>query len=252
MENTDLPRRGVCAHRGETQVHPENTLAAFRKAIAMGAHQIEFDVQLTRDGHPVVMHDATVDRTTDGSGQISDLTLAQIRELDAGSWKAPRFRGERVPTLEEALAVMPRNIWLNVHLKAGREVGVIAATEVQKQNRRHQAFLAAGLDGSAGARSVLPDILICNMEGQGGNPATYADISLRNRCHFMQCVRTPPSPEDLTRLRRAGICLNLWPFNEPDKLADMFAAGIAFPLTDVLAEMMAAAAQLGITPVDPE
>ena len=78
-----MPSRGICAHRGASDTHPENTLAAFREAIQLGAHMIEFDVALSKDGQLVLMHDTTVDRTTDGDGPVSELTLAELKKLDA-------------------------------------------------------------------------------------------------------------------------------------------------------------------------
>ena len=89
-----LPKRGLCAHRGAMDTHPENTLSAFREAIRSGAHMIEFDVRLTADGVPVIIHDPSVDRTTDGEGEVGGLTCAEIKELDAGKWKGPEFEGE--------------------------------------------------------------------------------------------------------------------------------------------------------------
>lgn len=105
----------VVAHRGASEDHPENTLVALRAAVAAGAQVVEFDVYQTKDGAFVLMHDATCDRTTDAVAKlgrkevrIDELTLAQVRTLDAGAWKHARFRGERIPTLEEALnAVFP-------------------------------------------------------------------------------------------------------------------------------------------------
>jgi len=110
-------RREVIAHRGASGTAPENTLAAFREAHRLGAAMIELDVQLSADGHVVVMHDDTVDRTTDGSGLVSDLRLSELRALDAGGWFGREFRGERVPTLSEVLAAVPMPI--NVELKSG-------------------------------------------------------------------------------------------------------------------------------------
>lgn len=98
-------RTKVVAHRGYSAVAPENTLAAFRAAIDAGADAIEFDVRLTRDGHAVVLHDATVDRTTNGHGEVSKLTLAELRALRANKRFAPRFPDARVPTLDEVLAL---------------------------------------------------------------------------------------------------------------------------------------------------
>lgn len=91
------------AHRGEHTHHPENTLPAYKAAIRLGANFIEVDVRTTKDGKLVVMHDATVDRTTNGHGKVADMTLRQIRALDAGIKFSPRFAGTRVPTFDEVL-----------------------------------------------------------------------------------------------------------------------------------------------------
>jgi len=91
------------AHRGASGYAPENTMAAFRRAISQGASFIETDLHLTRDAHFVAIHDDTVDRTTGGHGPVNQMTLAEIRRLDAGSWFASEFIGERVPTLVEVL-----------------------------------------------------------------------------------------------------------------------------------------------------
>ena len=93
----------VIGHRGASGYAPENTMVSFERALALRADAIELDVHPTSDGELIVMHDPTLDRTTNGHGLISAHTLAQIRELDAGSWFDPAFKGERVPTLHEVL-----------------------------------------------------------------------------------------------------------------------------------------------------
>lgn len=100
----------VTSHRGAGSLEPENTLRALQHAIDLGADQIEIDVQLTKDGHLILMHDSSVDRTTNGTGKIAKLTFAEIRQLDAGS-------GERVPTLDEALALVNGKAILQIELK---------------------------------------------------------------------------------------------------------------------------------------
>ncbi|MCP4536794.1 MAG: glycerophosphodiester phosphodiesterase [Chloroflexi bacterium] len=105
------------AHRGASAVAPANTLAAFEKAIELGADGIEFDVHLSADGVPVVIHDFDVDVTTDGSGRVADLLLAQLEELDAGSYFDPAFTGERIPTLEQVLETVGHRLLLNIELK---------------------------------------------------------------------------------------------------------------------------------------
>lgn len=106
------------AHRGASGAAPENTMAAFRGAEEAGADGIELDVQLSRDGVPVVIHDDTVDRTTDGGGAVGRLLLRELRALDAGSWFGPSFAGEAVPTLEEVLDWAGGRLRLNVEIKA--------------------------------------------------------------------------------------------------------------------------------------
>jgi glycerophosphoryl diester phosphodiesterase len=97
------------AHRGSSGHAPENTLAAFRRALSQGVTFIETDLQLTRDAHLVAIHDETLERTTNGHGPVHDLTLAEVRRLDAGSWFASEFSGERIPTLDEILEFSAKN-----------------------------------------------------------------------------------------------------------------------------------------------
>ena len=119
----------VVGHRGTVKFAPENTIAAFHKAIELGADLLEMDVRETKDGHLVIMHDSSVDRTTNGTGNVSDLTLAQIKQLDAGSWFGPEFTGERVPTLEEALAAIRGRALPDIDFKAGTPGKVIDALQ---------------------------------------------------------------------------------------------------------------------------
>ncbi|MER2048331.1 MAG: glycerophosphodiester phosphodiesterase family protein [Solibacillus sp.] len=106
------------AHRGATAYTPENTIAAFDLAVDMKADYIEIDVQRSKDGELVLIHDTTVDRTTDGTGKVGDLTLEQLRSLDAGSWKGEQFAGEPIPTFEEILDHYHGRIGILIELKA--------------------------------------------------------------------------------------------------------------------------------------
>lgn len=96
----------AAAHRGASRLAPENTLAAIRKAVELGADIVEMDIRQTKDGHLVLMHNAAVDNTSNGKGKVAELTLEQIRSLDAGSWFGEPFKGEKIPTMEEALDVI--------------------------------------------------------------------------------------------------------------------------------------------------
>lgn len=107
----------ICAHRGASGSAPENTLASIASAIACGASMIEIDIQVTRDNHIVVFHDEDLSRTTNGTGDIREHTYDEIRALDAGSWFDATFAAERIPSLEEALALIKGRAYLNIELK---------------------------------------------------------------------------------------------------------------------------------------
>ena len=106
------------AHRGASSYAPENTFAAFDKALAMGVDHVELDVHFTADGHIVVIHDDTVDRTTSGSGPVASHTLAQLRSLDAGSWFALQYARERIRTLGEILEHYKGRLYFHIEIKA--------------------------------------------------------------------------------------------------------------------------------------
>lgn len=110
----------VYAHRGASALAPENTLAAFRHALQAGAAGVELDVHLSADGTPVVIHDETLERTTDGRGPVAGYTIEALQRLDAGSWFDPLFAGERLPTLAETLSLLAGRLRINVEIKESR------------------------------------------------------------------------------------------------------------------------------------
>lgn len=112
----ELNRPTIFAHRGASAHAPENTLASFNLAVEHGADAIELDAKLSADGQIVVHHDQTVNRTTDGKGRVNELPLAILRELDAGSFFAPEFQGEKIPLLEEVLDGVGRKLFVNIEL----------------------------------------------------------------------------------------------------------------------------------------
>ncbi|RAS89387.1 glycerophosphodiester phosphodiesterase [Priestia endophytica] len=133
----DLRKVDNVAHRGASAYAPENTIAAFDKAVEMKADYIEIDVQRSKDGKLVLIHDTTVDRTTDGSGKVGNLTFKELRNLDAGSWKGEQFAGAQIPTFDEILDRYHGKIGILIELKApelypGIEENV--AKELKEQN----------------------------------------------------------------------------------------------------------------------
>ncbi len=229
-----LPTGGVCAHRGDNQYFPENTVPAFRSAVEKGAQQVEFDVKLTKDGRMILMHDATVDRTTNGTGAVANLTFDEIRALDAGVKKDPKFTGTKVPTFAEALDCLPPDIWINVHCASNAVVP--AAKLIREKGRLHQAFLATQLSAIAEARKAVPEIKVCNMSRQD-DCSLYVRATIENHCDFIQLTK-PCTADDITAMRKAGVRVNYFYANSPSVFRQQRRDGIDFPLTDRLDEML--------------
>lgn len=112
-----MTRPFLWAHRGASSCAPENTMAAFAAAVAGGADGLELDIHLSCDGVPVVIHDETLERTTDGCGHVAEMTLQQLQRLDAGSWFSADFKGEPIPVLEDVLRAFSGQLRLNLELK---------------------------------------------------------------------------------------------------------------------------------------
>ncbi|HJN07788.1 MAG: glycerophosphodiester phosphodiesterase family protein [Pirellulaceae bacterium] len=246
-----MPSRGICAHRGASESHPENTRAALREAVRLGAQMIEFDVALTKDGQLVLMHDHTIDRTTNGKGPVSDRTLAELKQLDAGSWKNAEFKDERIPTLDEALAIMPENIWLNVHLKGDVELAEQVTKRIVANQRLHQSLLACGVKAAEAAKRIDGRIKICNMERQG-NSLTYVKETIALKADFIQLYTGKSVDPAHTRLlKQHGIRINFCCANEADLVRRLFEAGTEFPLVDRLEPMLKVADEIGIERLKP-
>lgn len=167
----------VIAHRGASAYAPENTLAAFELAVDMGADWYELDCLLAKDGTVMVSHDNDVDRCTDGKGLITEMTVADLKTLDAGSWKDPNFVGERMPTLDESLAMAKDRIGVYVEIKSVADDGPLmeqlrAAVGIQQSlSRDALAGLVAVAESSGNrnvalARAAIADIREAGMERQ--------------------------------------------------------------------------------------
>ena len=163
----NFPR--VLAHRGGGKLAPENTLAALRCGLAHGFHAVEFDVMLTQDGVPVLVHDPLLGRTVSGSGAVAELTYAQLQQRDAGSWFGAQFAGERVPSLQAALEFcQQQGIWMNIEIKpspgteleTGRVVAQAVAQFYAKQVAQPQLplFSSFALEAVAEAKIHAPQI----------------------------------------------------------------------------------------------
>ena len=222
------------AHRGASGYAPENTFAAFRRAIAMGAGFIETDLQLSRDARFVAIHDATVSRTTNGQGAVHNLTLAELRRLDAGSWFGSEFAGERIPTLEEILEfakkhdvvfyleMKPSGSWGGEHalISALRESGEIARIVV----------ISFDPEILASVRKIEPTLMTGLLfEGQIGNPLEKAlEIGARQIAVRGDLV----TPRLLKEARERDLQVVCWTVNHPAHMRLLVEAGVDGIISD--------------------
>ena len=225
----------ICAHRGDVAVAPENTIPAFESAVEKGVGMIEFDVQLSKDDRLILMHDATINRTTNGKGLVNRLTFDQLRALDAGTWYDKSFSDTQIPTLEEALNAIPNTILCNVHLKNSPGVAAATAKLIQKMGRLDHCFLACTTEQAEEARAVVPDIMICNMSRQGKDRVAYVDLTIETHCDFIQLHRNnglENIDQHVKRLHEAGVRVNFFGTEDPVLIKQLSDAGVDYILTD--------------------
>ncbi|MBD3919168.1 glycerophosphodiester phosphodiesterase [Paenibacillus sp. PR3] len=225
------------AHRGASAYCPENTMAAFQHALDLGATGIETDVQMTSDGHLVLIHDESLQRTTGSSKLVKDVTLDEMKQLDAGSWFDPAFAGERIPTLRELLELVKTHegILINIELKngvvlyPGLEEAVIE--EVRFQGMGERVILSSFNHYSLVlCKQLAPEIRtgILYMEGLY-EPWEYAARIGANALHAYHYAVLP---EWTTQAAERDIVYHPWTVNELDEMKRLLEAGVAGIITD--------------------
>ncbi|MBT3375553.1 MAG: hypothetical protein HN742_23755 [Lentisphaerae bacterium] len=219
-------RPAILGHRGALMFAPENTLAAFLLSLATGT-DIELDVWPTKDGELAVIHDPRVDRTTDAKGNVADLTLAEIKALDAGSWFHPDFAGERIPTLDEALHFIIRNerrpTVVAINLKPVNEVvisGVIHAVRETATFDRCFVF-DLSLDNAHRFKQAEPRIRCA------ASPRTATDIDKALGEDMIDLIWTGPQPKTvIDRIHAAGKLIYVTIVNDANQWLRLKADGV--------------------------
>jgi len=238
------------AHRGDCKSAPENTLPAFESAVRKRAHQIEFDVRFSKDRHLVIIHDSTVDRTTNGKGAVADLSFEELRRLDAGSWFSPRYSGTRIPTLREVLEAIPSGIMCNVHLSNFPGLAADTARLIAEMDRVQQCVLACTREQAAEAKAVAPGLRICNMSGQRSWLPAYAKDTIDARAEFIQVISGLDGLVGAVRqLHGNNISVNFFGAQDDALIRKLVEAGVDYILTDDLDLCLKVLAEFGTTPV---
>ena len=222
------------AHRGASALAPENTLAAFRAAVDRGCEWIETDVRLTSDRVPVLIHDATVDRTTGGRGAVERMALRQILRLDAGSWFGRRFRGERIPTLDEALEWSRGRCGLNLELKetdrSGEAIRGMARRVLAHDALDRVLFSSFRPRDLLGIRSVLPRARLAWLVSRNSRGLT--PLARKAGLFALHPKDSLASPRLVGRCRRMGLAVHVWVVNRRDRIAKLESMGVQGVMTD--------------------
>jgi len=228
---SDLSLPRVIGHRGAMAYAPENTEASFREAKARGCEWVEFDVRLSRDGVPVLIHDTTLNRTTDGRGRVAAHDYASLAELDTGVWFAPEFKGERILTLARAVALLGE-------LELGANIEL-------KPVRRHQTALASAVTAVLKARwpGHLPPPLLSSFDRKvlaalaaqdAPWPRGFLVKSLPKRwqteakwldCRSVHCAQKQLTRAAARNVKEAGFALAAYTVDDPARAATLFEWG---------------------------
>jgi glycerophosphoryl diester phosphodiesterase len=234
----NFPRPILFAHRGDFAHAPENTLPAFQQSLQKGADGVELDVKLTMDGHVIVIHDSTVDRTTDGKGRVASLTLEDIRKLDAGKRFNEKFAGTKVPLLEEVFEVVGKDKMINIELKnykTPRGGLVIKVCELIKRHNNHNQILFSSFFSSSlkVAAQTLPEVPrgLLAMPGFLGLWARSFGFMFGDYQALHPHISST-SREQMQRAHRINRRVHVWTVNTPEEINRLKEWGVDGIITD--------------------
>jgi glycerophosphoryl diester phosphodiesterase len=217
------------AHRGASGRAPENTRAAFAAALDLGAKAVELDCQLSADGELVVIHDETLDRTTDGHGPVGDRSASELARLDAGSWFGAEFRGERIPRLGDVLAQLRNRVILNIEIKSARDLGTIepklaalVAAERAAEWVVFSSFHAAGVRNLRAAAPWARLGVLCDQDPMAGGLALAAELG----AEFLIPGRRWIDSGVVAAAHARGLDVWVWTVNEPGEMRRLIALGV--------------------------
>ena len=235
----NAPAKRLCAHRGFSTVAPENGMAAFGAAVALGASEIEFDLWWTKDGEVVSIHDPTLDRVSDGKGKVYEHTYAELAALDFGVKKGPNFKGTRIVKFSEILAKFSQHTIMNIHVKdiGGEWDEEILAKAIRLIDaydaRRHVYFMTSCGPLQDQLARLAPDIPRCM--GNSGNNKSHPDIvdrAIAHKCQMVQLFKPYFDQALIDRAKAAGLRVNVFWSDDPAEAKRFLDMGIDTILTN--------------------
>ena len=226
----------VFGHRGAMARAPMNTLASFELAHSQGADGIELDVHLSRDGHLVVIHDETVDATTDGRGKVGELSLAELKRLEAGAWFADEFQGEGIPTLDEVFDAFGGALLINVELKAPRASLKLLENRLADCLRRHsisERVIVSSFDPVVLQRvkETMP-MVMTGFLYHPAMPVAHRSPSRKLRHEARHPWHDMVDEGYMNWARTQGCFVNVWTVNDPVRAIALRDLGVNCIMTD--------------------
>ena len=231
----------VCSHRGFNTIAPENSMAAFGAAVALGADELEIDIWPTKDHRIVVCHDNSVDRISDGTGQLADLTWEEIKQLNIGKKYAPEFDGLRFVLFEQVLRKFARQVVINLHIKSVGQVEEYNHDDfcrivemIYKYDCQEHVYIAGVEDVLHTAVKIAPQLSRCALDGKHG--FMLVEKAKMYKCGKLQLVRHREgeyfTQEMIDEANAAGIHCNLFWSDDPTEALDFLKRGIDTILTN--------------------
>ncbi|MFT4412834.1 glycerophosphodiester phosphodiesterase [Fredinandcohnia humi] len=238
LSEEDATKVYIIGHRGAAGYAPENTIAAFDKAVELKADYIELDVQMTKDGELVVIHDPMIDRTTNGTGAVKDFTLQELKQYDAGSWFHSTFKNEKIPSFREIINRYSSTIGLLIELK---DPELYPGIEVKLAKELKRANLHKRTDHSIIVQSfnresirtfhrLLPSVPTGILSLLPFSSAHLKEVSKYST--YLNCFYPILTPRYLREIKKHGLTPFVWPVNTRDAFQSIYKTGINGITTD--------------------
>lgn len=224
----------VFGHRGAAAYAPENTLAAFQLALDQGVHGVEFDVHLTRDGVPVVIHDYSLEKTTTGHGLVAEHSYEDLEALDAGSHKGPEFDGEPIPTLEEVFRLLAGKIAMNVEVKADAEGIEDAVAALIDQYGVNEWVIVSSFNPLILQRFAAkhPHIALGFLYDESGPYEELLQLMTNIKYQARHPHHTMIDGIYMRVAKEFGYRVNTWTVNDPVRAVELMRLGVDVIITD--------------------